>query len=62
MQLQREDKVFSSGVHSWGVFPFVISLIKAGLGVAEPAGEVLKVGLLQEQGPGRRKCRVHTGP
>lgn len=62
MQLQREDKVFSSGVHSWGVFPFVISLIKAGLGVAEPAGEVLKVGLLQEQGPGRRKRRVHAGP
>lgn len=28
MQLQRADKVFNSGVHSLGVFPFVISLIK----------------------------------
>lgn len=28
MQLQRADKVFNSRVHSLGVFPFVISLIK----------------------------------
>lgn len=55
MQLQRADKVFSLGVHSLGVFPFVISLIKVPRSCSwiwecqSLAGKVLKMGLLQGQ-------------
>lgn len=56
MQLQRADKVFNSGVHSSGVFPFVISLIKVPRSFSwiwkcqSLAGKVLEVGLLLGQG------------
>lgn len=57
MQLQREDKVFSSGVHSWGVFLFVISLIKADLGVAEPGRRGAEGGIAAGTGTWEEKMQ-----
>lgn len=69
MQLQRADKVFNSGVHSLGVFPFVISLIKVPRSLSwiwecqSLAGKVLKARLLRGRGTrGRDNAEYNVVP